>query len=126
MPGKLLRKLNLDALGIGASLICAVHCAVLPVLVTLLPLLGLRMQGNDKLEHALLAGTFIIGCVALLRGYFRQHHRLQPLLWFLAGFAGLLLGHYSVPPAWQPVVIAAGAICIIIAHIRNLHKCRMH
>lgn len=120
-----MRKLNLDALGIGASLLCAVHCAVLPVLVTLLPLLGLRMQGNEKLEHALLACTFVIGVAALLKGY-RRYRQLQPLLWFLAGFAGLLLGHYSLPPAWQPAVIAAGAVCIIIAHIRNLHKCRMH
>jgi hypothetical protein len=125
MPGKLLRKLNLDALGIGASLLCAVHCAVLPVLVTLLPLLGLHMRGNEKLEHALLACTFVIGVAALLSGY-RRHRQLQPLLWFLAGFAGLLLGHYRLRPAWQPAVIAAGAVCIIVAHIRNLHKCRMH
>ena len=124
MPEKLLRKLNLDVLGIGASLLCAVHCALLPVLITLLPLLGAHMLENEKLEYGLMASTFVLGCLALFRGYHHQHRLLLPLLLFLAGFAGLLLGHYAVPPVWKPVVITAGALLITIAHIWNLHKCR--
>ncbi|SEK68350.1 MerC mercury resistance protein [Chitinophaga rupis] len=124
MPEKLLRKLNLDVLGIGASLLCAIHCALLPVLITLLPLLGAHLLENEKLEYGLMACTFVIGCLALFRGYRHQHRQLLPLLLFLAGFAGLLLGHYAMPPLWRPIVITAGALLIIIAHIWNLHKCR--
>ena len=125
MPEKLLRKLNLDVIGIGASLLCAIHCALLPVLITLLPLLGFQLLENEKLEYGLMACTLLTGCLALFRGYRYRHRQLLPLLLFLAGFAGLLLGHYAMPPVWQqPVVITAGALLIIIAHIWNLHKCR--
>jgi len=30
-------KVNWDALGVGASLACAIHCAVLPLILTSLP-----------------------------------------------------------------------------------------
>jgi len=36
----MIQKLDLDKVGIGASLLCAIHCALLPVLFTTLPLLG--------------------------------------------------------------------------------------
>ena len=40
-------KINWDGLGVTTSLICAIHCAVLPLLFTSLPLLGGDIIHND-------------------------------------------------------------------------------
>ncbi len=119
-----LRKLNLDTLGIGASLICAVHCALLPVLMTVLPLLGLEILDNQKLEYGLLSFTFLVGCIALFRGYRYHHHHAKPLFLFSLGFVLLLLGHFLPAAWWEPVLITLGALLIILAHLWNLRECR--
>jgi hypothetical protein len=124
MSENILRKLNLDTLGIGASLLCAVHCAVLPLLITALPLLGLEMLENEKLEYGLLGFSFFVGCTSLFRGYRRHHHHIPPLLLFAAGFVLLLLGHFMAEHYWEPLIITVGALMIVTAHLWNLRECR--
>ena len=43
-------KINYDALGITASLACAIHCAVLPLLMTSLPVFGINIINNYFFE----------------------------------------------------------------------------
>ena len=124
MRMNLFSKWNLDAVGIGASLACAGHCALLPLLITAMPLLGLEVLENDRLEFLLLGVSFIIGYAALFRGYRRYHRHFWPLLWFTLGFGGLLAGHFLVPEGLEAAVIATGALLIIVAHMLNLQGCR--
>jgi len=46
----MIQKLNLDKVGIGASLLCAIHCALLPVLFTTLPLMGVELLKSKHVE----------------------------------------------------------------------------
>ena len=125
MEGNILKRINLDALGIGASLACAVHCALLPLLLTVLPLLGSHMLENKKLEYGLLFFSFLAGSVALGRGYFRYHRRSMPLLVFATGFILLLTGHLLPEGScWGPAVIFPGAAGITGAHILNMRRSR--
>lgn len=119
-----LRKLNLDVLGIGASLICAVHCALLPLLMTILPLLKLEMFTNEKLEYGLMTITLLVGCTSLFKGYRYHHQHIKPLLLFFLGFVLLLAGHFMAEHFWEPVMVAAGALLIVAAHVWNLRECR--
>ncbi|WP_160712357.1 MerC domain-containing protein [Chitinophaga solisilvae] len=124
------RRMNLDTLGISASLLCAVHCAVLPLLLGALPLLGFELAENEMLEYGLLLLSFLIGCISLGRGYIRHHRRLMPLLLFAAGFALLLAGHFIPQAALaEYYLICFGAAGIIAAHLINLRQsrhCRVH
>ena len=43
-------KINYDALGIAASVACAIHCAVLPLLMSSLPILGINIINNVFFE----------------------------------------------------------------------------
>lgn len=125
MEDNILKRMSLDTLGIGASLACAVHCALLPLLITILPLLGSHILENEKLEYGLLSFSFLIGCWSLGRGYFRHHRRIVPLLIFAAGFALLLGGHFGMAGGyWEPVVIFIGAAGITGAHILNIRRCK--
>ncbi|MGO4289319.1 MerC domain-containing protein [Chitinophaga sp. RAB17] len=125
MEDNILKRMSLDTIGIGASLACAVHCALLPLLITVLPLLGSHILENEKLEYGLLFFSFGVGCLSLGRGYFRHHRRIAPLLIFTVGFALLLGGHFGIAGGyWEPVVIFTGAAGVTGAHILNLRRCK--
>jgi len=116
-------KINLDGLGIATSLACAIHCAVLPLFFSSLPLLGINILENHVFELGMIGLAFIIGTSALWHGFRRHHKLIWPLLLFATGI-GLLatkeLSHQS--HAWYWVLPAV--ICIVSAHILNYFLCR--
>ena len=119
------KRVSWDTIGIGASLACAVHCALLPLLITVLPLLGSNMLENETLEYGLLSFSFLVGCFSLGRGYFRHHRRTTPLLVFVLGFALLLGGHFGAAGGyWEPAIIFMGATGVTGAHILNIRRCK--
>jgi hypothetical protein len=122
-------KISLDAVGIGASFICAVHCALLPLLFMVLPLTGMKFFHNEVLDFSLIGVSFIVGSLALLRGYRKHHHKINALLLFCFGFPSLVIGHFVLKKEASIVVIAISTILIITAHLtnwnasRNKHHC---
>ncbi|HEY2583370.1 MAG TPA: MerC domain-containing protein, partial [Mucilaginibacter sp.] len=47
-------KSGLDNVGMTASVLCAIHCALVPLLITSLPLLGLGFLANPWLEWSMI------------------------------------------------------------------------
>lgn len=117
-------KINWDALGIGASLACAIHCALLPLFLTSLPLFGINIIHNTSFEIFMIVLALGIGSYSLYHGYKKHHHSLVPLTLFFTGFAFLVLKqfflHYEV---W---LLIPGVLLIIMAHILNYKSCRVH
>lgn len=120
---RLFNRMNLDALGIGASLACAVHCVALPLLAAVLPLAGAAVH-YEPLEYLLLGATPVVGLAALYRGYRYQHRRIRPSVLFIIGFALLMAGHFWFPHEWELAGIALGAGLLIAAHIDNIRFCK--
>ena len=115
-------KINWDALGITTSLACAIHYAVLPLLLTSLPLFGINIIDNVSFEYFMIFLAMGIGAVALLHGYVKHHHRLLPLYIFLAGMALLLAKQY-----WHNLqywLLAPAVVAIITAHYLNFRYCK--
>ena len=54
-------KINWDALGISASLACAIHCALLPLFMTSLPLFGVNIIHNPLFEALMILLALAIG-----------------------------------------------------------------
>src|SRR5436305_859764 len=88
---KTLRKINLDAIGISASLLCAIHCAVLPLFLTSLPLFGLEILHNKLFEYSMIAFAGLVGSYALFHGWKKHHHKSLPLIIFLTGLCFLVV-----------------------------------
>ena len=118
----------LDRLGISASLLCAVHCAILPLAMTVLPLLGVGFLAHGGFEVAMVALSVVIGVLSLGRSY-RIHRRLNPIFMMIAGAVILgfnLLGHSShneTLEALHPFIALLGGIMIISAHRVNMKLC---
>jgi hypothetical protein len=117
-------KVSLDAVGIWASFICAVHCALLPLLFMALPLTGMKVFHNEILDFALIGTSFTVGCFALLRGYKKHHHKKNPLLLFSLGFPILVIAHFFLKKEASIIVITIAAVLIIAAHLINWNAIR--
>lgn len=120
----MLRKINWDALGVTASVACAIHCAVLPLVFTSLPFLGIDIISNKVFEYGMIGLAFVIGVIALSHGYRKHHHRLYPILIFTTGFS-FLVGKEWNHSIEIPLLIIAVAL-ILTAHYLNYRLCRGH
>src|SRR5262245_45490 len=88
---KIMFKINYDALGIAASLACAIHCAVLPLVLTSLPIFGVNIINNVLFEFLMIGLAFAIGFYALYHGYRKHHHRVLPIILFSMGILLLFI-----------------------------------
>lgn len=116
-------KINWDALGIGASLACAIHCAVLPLVLSSLPLFGIDVINNRIFEYFMIALALIVGSHALWHGYKKHHQRLFPLLLFTAGILLLLAKQHW--HQYELFILPFAVIFIVSAHGINFRSCRI-
>ncbi|HMU47684.1 MAG TPA: MerC domain-containing protein [Chitinophagaceae bacterium] len=117
-------KINWDALGIGASLACAIHCALLPLFLTSLPLFGVNIIHNTIFEVGMILIAFAIGTGSLYHGYRKHHHSLLPIIIFSAGFLLLVLKQFFV--LYETWLLIPAVILIITGHLINYKSCRIH
>ena len=94
------------------SLVCAVHCLVMPAALALLPVLGASSFAlGDGLDHALTALVIVSAAAGAIWGY-RRHHDIRFLVATALGLICYLAGH-ALEPLWYGVVAAvAGALML--------------
>ena len=117
-------KINWDALGITTSLACAIHCALLPLLFTSLPVFGFNIVENIGFEIFMVLLAFAIGIYSLYHGYRRHHHSFVPMIVFSAGFFFLVLKLFMVQ--YENWLLVPAVLAIVTAHIINYKACRVH
>jgi hypothetical protein len=116
--------INWDALGIGASLACAIHCALLPLFLSSLPLFGVNIINNTFFEVGMIVLALCIGSYSLYHGYKKHHHNLLPLLLFFAGFVFLVLKQFFIQ--FETWLLIPAVALIITSHLLNFKFCRVH
>ncbi len=119
--GEMRFRINWDNLGIFTSIACAIHCVVLPLVLTSLPLFGINIIHNAAFEWGMISLAFGIGAYSLLHGYFTQHHSLKPVLIFSAGFCFLILK--QIFHQYETWLLIPAVILIIYAHLLNYKTC---
>ena len=113
----------IDRLGATGSLLCAAHCALLPVLIAVLPSLGLDSVLGERFEQAFVVFATLVGGYSVLSGY-RRHRLWQALALMLPGLLILWLGVLYAPlheSQWpHAVVMTLGGTLVGLAHLANL------
>lgn len=117
-----------DRIGATASFLCAIHCALMPFVLVLLPLVGLEFLADPRFERGFVLFACALALVALVRG-FRRHQKPLPLLLAIPGLALLLLGvtyaeGYSV--MLHSVMVTSGGLLLASAHFINLRRDSRH
>ncbi|MEO7066407.1 MAG: MerC domain-containing protein [Rhodanobacter sp.] len=114
-----------DRVGAAASFLCAIHCALLPFVLTLLPLLGMEFLASHTFERNFVLFACVLASFALIRG-FRRHQNALPLWLATPGLALLLLGvtpfaeSYSI--VLHSVLVSCGGLLLAAAHFVNLRR----
>ncbi|HSU27210.1 MAG TPA: MerC domain-containing protein [Chitinophagaceae bacterium] len=116
--------INWDALGIGASLACAIHCALLPLFLSSLPLFGINIIHNTGFEVAMILLAFAVGSYSLYHGYRKHHHNQIPLLVFTGGFCLLVLKQFFIQ--YETWLLIPAVVLIVASHFLNYKLCRVH
>lgn len=110
---------RLDSIGMTASTLCAIHCAIVPILITFLPLAGLGFLANPWLEWSMIILALLLGVSSIFLSYFRTHRRALPLLLLLIGFVLIIAGHIYLRGWIEAIVVPAGGLTIAAAHFIN-------
>ena len=116
---------RLDRAGATASFLCAIHCAVMPLIITMLPLLGLSFLASEPVEWGLLAASATLGSWSLCLG-FRQHRSRRVFLVLGAALAFLLAGRLFEEHQfgiWGPIAMVLGGLSMMSAHLLNHRLC---
>ncbi len=111
--------INLDRIGITASTLCAIHCALVPVFLTTLPLLGLDFLANGWVEISMILLSIVLGTFSLGMSYRKQHRKLWPFVVLFSGFALIGLGHFSGIETIEPILIPLGGLMVAGSHLLN-------
>lgn len=111
----------LDLLGVSASVACALHCSVLPILLAYSAFGGLSWMGSHAVEFGFIAIACLIAIPAFRKGY-RRHGNRIPLIIALVGFALIFASvlshdHTEHVPLLLPTI---AGLTIATAHIYNL------
>jgi hypothetical protein len=118
-----------DSLGAVAAAVCAVHCALLPIALALLPTLGFGVFASHEFELLYVAFATALASASLVQGY-RRHRIYRALSFAIPGllvvWTGVLVPaiHESVVP--HAVVMTFGGTLIAIAHLVNLKLTHNH
>lgn len=113
----------LDRLGATGSLLCAIHCALLPALIALLPSLGIAAWLDDGFERGFVAFATLLGLFTIIWGY-RRHRAVRALWLLLPGLGALWLGvgygplHESTVA--HAIAMTLGGTLVGLAHLANL------
>lgn len=117
-------KINWDAIGITTSLACAIHCALLPLFLSTLPLFGINIIHNFGFEIGMITLAFFIGSYSLYHGFKKHHHSLRPLIIFSIGISFLFAK--QIWHRWEVWLLIPAVILIVSGHVLNFRSCRVH
>ena len=68
----------LDRIGATGSIVCAIHCALLPIAIAVLPSLGIAVWLGDGFEQAFVLFATLLGVFSVVWGY-RRHGAIRAL-----------------------------------------------
>ena len=112
--------LNADLAGFLTSLLCAIHCSAVPVMISLGALSSSTWLHNHAIDWVVIGTGIFIASYSLLGDFFRIHRSATPLLLAGIGFAFLILGmieHHG----WMLLFSVSGGLLVASAHVVN-HK----
>jgi len=116
----------IDKVGMFSSATCAVHCMLLPFLISILPLYGLSFIVNESFEIIMLMASITLAILSLCMGY-KTHKNKKMFFLFSAGISLLLLGRFAHENNWgfsSIVILFIGGLLISGSHFVNNKLCK--
>lgn len=113
--------INWDAAGVIGSMVCLLHCLLLPVAMVVLPWLVL-VQGEWL--HRVLAVTLMAPALLAFSFGWRHHGRWLPGFLMAVGLLALNAAAFLAPEQWETALTVLGGVFLVVAHGLNRHLSR--
>jgi hypothetical protein len=123
---------TIDRVGGWLSLVCAIHCAVVPIAV-LLAALGVPVFGSlgvfddPRFELGFSAAAVILAVISVGLGVRAGANHRPMLIGFAVGLTLILGSHVAPGPKWlSHLILVVGALTVARTHHRSRHSCADH
>ena len=121
------RKWTIDSAGIGASVVCLVHCLVAPVLVLAGAAVPVSHAADDAFHVGMLVLVVPLSGFALWIGC-RRHRDVATIALGTLGLVGLAIAslylHDPLGEAGERIAMVGASVLLGLAHLRNYRLCR--
>lgn len=113
---------SLDNLGMAASTICLIHCLAMPVIITILPIMGWQFLESKNAHYVLACFVFAFALFAIVPGYIK--HKRASIFWcMIAGLSLVLTATFVcgrlLPETIELPLITAGNLILVATHWQN-------
>ena len=118
-----------DSLGSVGAVLCAIHCALLPIALVMLPMLSLGILASAAYEFGFVIFATALAIASLWHGY-RHHRAYHAFLVLIPGLAALW-GGVSIH-SWHDSLVAhavamsIGGALVGLAHLVNMRLSAGH
>ncbi len=110
---------SIDLIAFSSAIICAVHCAVIPIILSFSSLSSLHFLENPLIEWIFIGLGLLFAITSLWSSYKKVHHQPKPLLFSALGFTLIALGRLNLTELWELVNTITGAFIVALAHYLN-------
>lgn len=118
-----------DSLGSVGAVLCAVHCALLPFALVLLPMVGFGILASSAFETGFVLFATALAIASLWNGYLR-HRAYRAMAILVPGLAALWAGvfiiHIHESAILHALMMSVGGVLVGAAHLVNLRLTEVH
>lgn len=118
-----------DSLGSVGAFLCAVHCALLPFALVLLPVVGFGILSSASFERGFVLFATALAIASLWNGH-RRHRRYRAMAILAPGllllWAGILVPGIHEGALLHAIAMSIGGSLVALAHLVNLRLTELH
>ena len=103
---------------------CAIHCLAMPLLGTVLPLIGLSFLANERVELVLILAAIGLAVGSLAWGI-RRHGHWRAFLILIVSLAFIATARTAVEGTFEVVLYSIGGVLLASSHLVNRHLCKI-
>ena len=92
---------TLDIIALTSSLICAIHCAAIPIVLSISSLGGLHFIENAIIEWSFITLGVLFFFLSLWPSYKKYHHNAKPISIAVFGFLFIAIGRIPYTETWE-------------------------
>ena len=118
--------INFDNIAISFSVLCALHCLLLPIILIFFPAISATFFGSEGFHKTLLYFVIPSSIIALSLGC-KMHGKYNVYLYGIFGIGTLLIasifGHDYFGESGEVILTLIGAGIISLGHFKNQKLC---
>lgn len=121
----MIRHATLDKLGAWASLTCAAHCLVCPILLVLLPISSIWWIADANFERWFIGISAVLAISSITYG-FLKHRNPYIFLLLTCGLLTIVVAHHyhSHDSHFSSVFMGIGGMQVFFSHYLNFKLCQ--